>query len=314
MLLFAVYFGKLPEYTPLWIQSCQLNGTVNWILITDQTISFDLPGNVQVMQMSLGEFRDRLSKFAGFEVCLDSGYRACDFRPLFSTFMELSGRDWDFWGHCDLDVIFGDIRKYMSCALLSKYDRLMGAGHFSIYRNCEASNNWFKHKLDQVDYKNILSQPEHAGFDEHRGVNRLWDHYGGRFFKDETIVADIDPNVSQMTATSTTSYVKNFREQVFYFDNGRVGRLFYIDGNIASEEYMYIHFQKRRFTLPIPNPAVDRYFITPSGFVPWDSSITVTRDLLRSLNPPNTHFSRRETIHRIRHRIRLIKRSVLGAL
>lgn len=42
-------------------------------------------------------------------------------------------KDYDFWGHCDADLIFGDIRKFVTDDILNKYDRLGVDGFFPCF-------------------------------------------------------------------------------------------------------------------------------------------------------------------------------------
>jgi hypothetical protein len=53
--------------------------------------------------------------------------------------------DFDFWGHCDVDIIWGDIRKYTTEKILHKYDIFSTrkgtiSGHFSLFRNTLSIN------------------------------------------------------------------------------------------------------------------------------------------------------------------------------
>ena len=51
--------GKFPIYSNLWLDSCQRNYTIDFLLITDQTIQ-NCPPNVILKNMTLQELRERI--------------------------------------------------------------------------------------------------------------------------------------------------------------------------------------------------------------------------------------------------------------
>ncbi|MGZ1250167.1 DUF6625 family protein [Lactobacillus delbrueckii subsp. bulgaricus] len=46
------YFGKLPNYFQLFLNSCRLNKNFKWIIVTDDKTSYSWPQNVQKIDMS----------------------------------------------------------------------------------------------------------------------------------------------------------------------------------------------------------------------------------------------------------------------
>jgi len=58
----------------------------------------------------------------GFEVDIESEYKLCDFKPAYGLIFSEHFKDYDFWGYCDIDIIFGNIRAYMTDVLLNEYD------------------------------------------------------------------------------------------------------------------------------------------------------------------------------------------------
>ena len=47
---------------------------------------------------------------------------------------------YDFWGFGDMDVVLGDIRKFITDDVLSKNDVIGHAGHMQIFKNCKEIN------------------------------------------------------------------------------------------------------------------------------------------------------------------------------
>lgn len=135
--------GKFPIYSNLWLDSCQRNYTIDFLLITDQTIQ-NCPPNVILKNMTLQELRERIQIGMKEKIVLDKPYKSCDFRPMFGYIFQKELIGYDFWGHCDMDVIFGNIRKFVTDELLDKYDKIYPLGHFSLYRNSDKCNLYFK--------------------------------------------------------------------------------------------------------------------------------------------------------------------------
>ena len=77
-------------------------------------------------------------------------------------------KNYDFWGYCDVDVIFGNIRTFMTDELLGEHD-LISARHdyltgcFALYRNNPFMRELFKQSRD---YRKVFSEPRNFFFDE----------------------------------------------------------------------------------------------------------------------------------------------------
>ena len=71
------------------------------------------PPNVAVQRCEFGDLAKRIWSLFDFEISLERPYKLCDFRPAFGEIFadELAG--YDFWGHSDLDLIFGQIREHL---------------------------------------------------------------------------------------------------------------------------------------------------------------------------------------------------------
>lgn len=313
VLVIAVYFGRLPGNFPLWLTSCRFNPDVDWLVVTDApTETYDFPLNVHAHTMTMAAFAERLSAFAGVPTALTTPYKACDFRPLYGCLTDLVPGHWDFWGHCDLDMLFGEVRRFLTPEILAANDKVFGVGHFTLYRNDDDTNRYYRRSHPDLDYQAILADPAHRAFDEHIGVNRIWKLHNGRFHEDETILADIDPHIDRMMRTSNYITVENHPLQVFCFDRGAVRRLYWADGAVQAQDFMYIHFQKRRFDLPMPDVPVDRVYITPRGFIPMDEAGEPDRALLMRLNPRPIVPPLKEINHRLRRRLRLARSRLMS--
>jgi len=168
IVFFIVYIGDYPWYFPYFLHSCCYNPTVDFLIFTDNNAKLELPPNVKIIPYSLEQFKVEASKALGFEVVIESGYKLCDFKPAFGLFFAERIKDFDFWGYCDIDVIFGNIRAFMTDELLNEYD-LISARHdyltgcFALYRNSDFMRELFR---QSKDYRKVFTEPRNFFFDE----------------------------------------------------------------------------------------------------------------------------------------------------
>ena len=138
------YIGKLPTYFPFWLKTCANNPTVDFLLFTDDVTKYDYPSNVKVKICSFDELKERFQKLFDFQIALNSPYKFCDFKPVYGEAFaeELDG--YDFWGHCDIDLFWGDIRNFLTEEVLNKYEYVYTHGHCCLYRNRPDVNCWYR--------------------------------------------------------------------------------------------------------------------------------------------------------------------------
>ena len=51
---------------------------------------------------------------------------------------------YDFWGMCDMDMIFGDLSRFITTDILEKHDKIYQLGHLTLYRNNKEVNGRFR--------------------------------------------------------------------------------------------------------------------------------------------------------------------------
>ena len=79
-----------------------------------------------------------------FPISISAPYKFCDFRPAFGEIFSDYLVGYDYWGHCDVDLIWGDIRKFVTDDVLTKYKRIFSRGHCSIYENSSEVNAFYR--------------------------------------------------------------------------------------------------------------------------------------------------------------------------
>jgi uncharacterized protein DUF6625 len=163
-----VYFGRAPWYFKFFNKSCSYNPDIDFFLITDFDLPGDLSDNITVARSSLGEISKRATEKLGFEINIVRPFKLCDLRPAYGLIFEDLVEGYDFWGYCDIDLVFGNIRSLITADILNRHDIVTAkkgyiAGFFSLFRNTEKINNIFK---KSKDYKKVFQEPVDYCFDE----------------------------------------------------------------------------------------------------------------------------------------------------
>lgn len=119
--VFTVFFGPLPPWLPLTLQSMAFNPGVTFIVIGDAAPPALLPPNVHFETVSYPAMQARLSRMLtpgnSSSVRYSFTYKANDIKPFAAhLYPELLGRH-PWWAWADLDVIFGDLLKHLTPTL-----------------------------------------------------------------------------------------------------------------------------------------------------------------------------------------------------
>lgn len=258
------YFGQFPSYFKLWLKTAAFNSTIDFKIYSDILWEDELPNNVSIIKSSLDDIKRKTEDIVGFEVSLERAYKLCDYRPLYGQIFKSDLENYDFWGYCDLDIMMGNIRTFITDDVLDKYDKINRWGHLSFHRNTKECNSRYLLPSRRYSYKQILSNTRDFGFDEYDYTHIYNDNkFPILILKDEEY-ADIRARFNRFRTQGI-----NYDQQIFYWDNGKVFRKFVNDGKTYCEEYLYIHFKKRgslplNFRDSIEN--INSFYITNLGF------------------------------------------------
>ena len=274
------YFGAFPNYFNLTLKSIEYNKSIDWLIITDIKKEYNYPDNVKVINMTFTELRQKVQSCFDFDICLNKPFKMCDFRPAYGLIFKDYLDNYDFWGHCDFDCIYGDLRKFLPEDILEKNERIYCLGHLSLYKNNDKINNIFKNKLDEeTNYKNIFTKERPFSFDE-MGIIRIMDKEKVNIYN-KFVFADIYPWEKPLRCVETfvnvkekthNSYIARNKRLIFEFDNGILRSMYLYDKNdenIKKQEYMYIHLQRRFMkNLVIDN---NKFLIIPNRFIDYEN-------------------------------------------
>lgn len=155
VLVIIPYFGILPNWFQIFLDSCKETEILDFLLLTDDETKYDYPDNFNVKYQSFIKLQDLVKKKIGNDAYIDHPYKLCDYKSLYGHFFEEELENYDFWAHCDIDIIFGNIDSFLKDILELQFDRMFSVGHFSIYKNDKEINTLFNKKLP-VDYPNYF--------------------------------------------------------------------------------------------------------------------------------------------------------------
>lgn len=236
------YFGKLPKGFELWLLTCEANPTIDWILFTDDETQYNYPKNVKVNYIEYEQFKKRIKNHFNFSVVIDRPWKLCEFKSAYGEIFKQELKKYDFWGHCDIDLLWGDIRKFITDNILEKYEKIGFQGHSILYKNTPEVNGRYKTIVPQkVDYREIFSSKEGHCFDEN-GMCEIYDYLGIPYFR-ETNFAHLDRfhNSFFLGHLPVEEDYKNKR-QVFIWKKGKIIRYYLDKQEVKTEEFMYLHF------------------------------------------------------------------------
>lgn len=167
IILILPYFGKWPIWLEAFMISVEKNPTIHWLMPTDCEIPDQYPNNIKFVSTTLKELNSVIDRKLGFQIPL-SPKKLCDLKPAYGHVFEDDIKEYDFWGFTDLDIIYGNIRKFITAEMLENYDMISSrknalSGHFTLVRNNPEMNFLYQ----QIpNYKVLYQAPQMVCFDE----------------------------------------------------------------------------------------------------------------------------------------------------
>ena len=166
-LMIVQWSGPLPDWTDKWIANAERirQAGHGWDFLLDPD-----PDSIRSRIESLGVTCPPLD-----------GRKLCDYRPALGEMYADEVAGYDFWGHTDLDCVYGPLWEYVTDELLAETDIYSNdpvpwmCGPFSLYRTATASSVF---RLDK-NWRRVFEAPQHVAYDE-RGIVRALDRSGLR--------------------------------------------------------------------------------------------------------------------------------------
>lgn len=242
--------GIWPLELPAFLVSCKKNPTIDWKIVTNLEVPENVPSNVHFIKIELEELFDRFKKKVGKELPFTNLKKMGDVKATYGIIFDDIFEGYDFWGLCDMDIIWGDIRKFITSEMLNEYDIISSregwmSGHFTLYRNIPGIADIcrqvpeFDNTFNQTRYRS-LDEVQLTGFLTSKIKKENGNTVKVRMKKlqhdaGETIPGQSDPN----------------SQELWRWSDGKVYRLVKNDGTIESApmETMYVHLIHWKFVM-----------------------------------------------------------------
>lgn len=235
----TTYFGTPPPWLPAFFRSCQANPHVQWLIYADFAPVPPTPENVSVRFLDLRGFNERATAAIGVPIAIDRATlrKVCDFKPIYGLMFADGLEEFEWWAYSDLDVVWGDINKFVTDELLESHiiisprQRKLG-GHGTFVRNTDATNRTFELV---PDVRAILANPTYLRLDENILTNHLRELIAKSSFKAR-------PKIYwEQEMTISAEYQKTL------LASGADWRMWWRNGcafDAEGREVMYLHFHK----------------------------------------------------------------------
>jgi hypothetical protein len=259
--------GAYPWYFSYFLHSCKYNHSIDFYVITENKQAIpNMPRNVKIIYKSIEEIKVAAAQKLGFKIAIENGYKLNDFKPAYGFLFPELVKGYDFWGHSDLDVIYGNMREFFDNEMLSTYDFIstrhdFTCGCFCLYRNNKKINTYF---MRSKDYKKVFSNPKHFCFDE---CSFAWDE-----IKSGKSILELDTEVESFTHLMKAAELSN--EIKIHFDfilmEGKTGKIVFDNGKVIYDNRFeailyHLYWLKRVYNpIKIPSKIPNKYFISPT--------------------------------------------------
>ena len=268
-----LYIGKFNNYFPLFLRSCENNPTVDFLIFTDNDLS-DTPQNVKIIKTSFDEIKKTVQSKYDFKITLDTPYDFCDFKVAYGEIFSEYLKGYDYWGFCDCDLIFGNIRKFLSDDILESYDKIYLRGHCTLFKNISEINTLYRNEINGVRrYEYCFTHAGAHHFDEGlpdqvKGINMIFKNAKKRMY-DSYDFMDVYVNkfaFIQADFTDDDNELEISQNSYFLWDNGELYRCH----KNGRQPFMYIHLQKRKMDVKLDlSSRFDKFVIIPNKFIPY---------------------------------------------
>lgn len=278
------YFGQWPFWVNFFLESCRYNPTVNWLIYTDCGMLNQCPPNVEIKSISYSDYCKHVSNKLGINFSPLNPYKLCDIRPTYGLIHENDLINYDFWGFGDIDLIYGNIRNFLTNERLTHKDVFSNhstrtSGHLCLIRNLPDLKIAFR-KMPHWQQK--FTTQQHLAIDE-KDFSKLFLRHKNSPQIIQAIAKMFDPwlkRAEYMEAYSTPNARIAWIDGSYHFpkkwswQNGTLTND--INGNL---QFMYFHFygwkkqwpQQEKIIFP-PRP-LQSFAITASGFDEFKSIV-----------------------------------------
>jgi len=142
------YFGCWPFWMDFFLAGCARNPDIDWLFFTDCGIPQNVPDNVTFIEIPYLEYCALVSGRLGIDFSPANPYKLCDIKPALGYIHAEHLDGYDFWAFGDIDVVYGNLRKYFTAERLATKDLFATharriSGHLCLLRNTSTMREAF---------------------------------------------------------------------------------------------------------------------------------------------------------------------------
>lgn len=258
------YFGKFNSYFELFLNSCGANQDFDWLIVTDDKRLFDYPDNVKVEYTDFYALKEHIQNLFDFNIRLEAPYKMCEYRLAYGEIFQNYIKNYEFWGFCDVDLIFGNIGNFITEDILDRYDKILFRGHMMLLRNNDKCLRMYRTRMKgmPIDYRYALTTDYCCHFDEHEMWGIILEKLGIKEYRN-VVYADINCNSYPFKLVDGR---EGAARQIYEYHDGKLIRHYMKDGIVLVDEWCYIHLQKRKMHIE-GGVDPDNYLIVPNAFI-----------------------------------------------
>lgn len=245
IIIILPYFGKFPNYFNLFLKSCAANTTIDWLLVTDQREEDKLaiPNNVKLIHMEFSALQRITRKRYGSYPRIP--YDMCKYKVVYHELFCEFVKGYDFWGFCDCDLIFGNLRELITNDILSLHDKISWRGHLTLFRNTEVVNNAYKVELFGCKtFKGCINSSEGVNLFDEVGINKIFYELGLKVYE-ELPFADLIIRSFNFKCHHNFYPPETNERQIFRWTTDGLFRYFVSNNKVGIEKVAYVHLIKR---------------------------------------------------------------------
>lgn len=244
IVLIFPYFGILPPQYPAWRATALRNPTIDFMFFTDADV--ELAENIIVHKMPFSDFQKIVQNAFDFQIALNRPYKLCEFKQAYGFILQDYIKGYDFWGYGDLDLVYGDIRAFLTDSVL-EHKFLLGWGHLTLLHNDEDANTYFmKPVAGYQNYKDAFTTTKITFFDEFRykGCSDKWHDCRP---EDCWLECPFDNASKPKQSYHFNSQTRGWKQVIFEHVDNKLYMLRFNHGQLEKKESLYAHFQHRGF-------------------------------------------------------------------
>lgn len=267
------YFGILPIQYKMWRTSALCNHSIDFMFFTDANV--EPAENIIVHNMPFSKFQQLAQKAFDFPIILDRPYKLCEYKQAYGYILHDYIKDYDFWGFGDLDLVYGDIRTFITDSVL-KHKFLLGWGHLTLLRNDEDARTYFMKQAEGYqNYRDAFTTSKITFFDEfdHKGCSDKWRDCRP---KDCWLEEPFDNVSKPKQSYHFNSLTRGWKQVVFEHIDNKLYMLRFNKGKLEKKESLYAHFQHRGF---MKDKVKDygHFLVTPGAIINYPKHFVNTR-------------------------------------